>query len=388
MPDLTPIKMTFHSGLHVGAHGDSAESTYVTIPSDTIFAASVDAWTRTGGDPEAFSAPFLGEDVQPPFLISSAFPFVGEVNFYPMPVNRALLVGEDALAQVGKSVKRTRFISEGLLLKALSGENLASYLYPADEITEPTSGVAIQRGNFWLTVEEVEKLPEAFQRSKGKLRTLRFLDVYKITRIPRVTISRITSASNIYHVGRTTFALGCGLWFAVQWHDPDQELGGDGIKSMRADFLNTLGVLQEDGLGGERTSGYGGFSFREESPIRFPDPVPDHPIMLLSRYHPREDELPEALTGTGSAYQLDSVGGWLRSADGAAQRRKRLTMVSEGSIVTFLSEPMGDLTDVRPTYAQEPGGEELPGLPHPVYRAGFGLGIGWPERFSNELEKE
>jgi len=388
MPDLTPIKMTFQSGLHVGIHGDSLESTNITIPSDTIFAAMMDAWARAGGSPENFSAPFLGEGPQPPFLISSAFPFVGEVRFYPMPVNIAWLVGEDALAQVGKKVKHTRFISEGLLMKALSGENLAAYLYPTDYLTEPTTGVALQNGIFWLTVEEVERLPEGFQRSKGKLRALQFLNVYGLTRVPRVTISRITSATNIYHVGRATFVLGCGLWFAVHWRDPDQEVGGNGSKSMREAFLNTLGILQEDGLGGERTAGYGAFNFLEENPVRLPNPVPNHPAMLLSRYHPREDELPEALTGNGSAYQLDSVGGWLRSADGAAQRRKRLTMVSEGSFVIFGSEPMGDLTDVRPTYVQEPDGKELPGLPHPVYRAGFGLGIGWPDRPSNEIGRE
>ena len=83
MPDVTVNRLTFRSGLHVGTRGVNLEEADVCIPSDTIFAALVDALRRAGGDPTGFVAPFprlelaqdTSGDAEPPFLLTSAFPF-------------------------------------------------------------------------------------------------------------------------------------------------------------------------------------------------------------------------------------------------------------------------------------------------------------------------
>jgi len=195
--------------------------------------------------------------------------------------------------------------------------------------------------------------------------------VYETAQVPRVTVDRINSASEIFHAGRVTFAPGCGLWFGVAWHRPQDRVGNTNLTYHEA-FARALDLLADDGLGGERSTGYGAFTHdQEKEPLSLADPTPGGLALLLSRYHPQPKELPAALAGDKTAYELISVGGWLRSWDGAAQRRKRLWLVAEGSVVRAVGPgPWGDLVDVRPTYGS-PAGD----LPHPVWRYGLALGV-------------
>jgi CRISPR-associated protein Csm4 len=83
------------------------------------------------------------------------------------------------------------------------------------------------------------------------------------------------------------------------------------------------------------------------------------------------------LNGDKSAYALTAVAGWMRSWDGAAQRRKRLWLVEEGSVVRVVGDgPWGDVVNVRPDYDSE---AESGGLPHPVWRYGLALPVGLKE---------
>lgn len=378
MPELAPYHLTFRGGLHVGRGAESLEESELSIPSDTLFAAVVDAWRHLGGDAQEFARPFVGEVPDPPFLISSAFPFAGKVRFYPMPVDRRALFSPGTFDEHAKMLKRIRYFSEGLLRKAQEGKLLDHDLFPADENTDPTTGVALQGGSLWLLTTEADDLPEALRLKKENgranprpLRALRHLNVWDQRLAPRVSVDRISSASNVFHAARVTFAEGCGLWFAVHWRKPEQTFS-PGV-TFRQAFTSALSALQENGLGGERSTGYGAFHFRDGSPLSLPEAEPGAPALLLSRYHPRQDELPEVLTHPKAAYSLVAVGGWLRTPDGPAQRRKRLWMVAEGSTVCPRSFPPGDVVDVRPTYQSLASD-----VPHPVYRLGLALATAWP----------
>ncbi len=82
---------------------------------------------------------------------------------------------------------------------------------------------------------------------------------------------------------------------------------------------------------------------------------------------PRAEELPAAFEGGAVGYQLASVAGYLRSPGVASQRRRRLWLVVEGSVLTALPSPvMGDLTDVAPVVGS---------FPHPVWRYGLALPV-------------
>ncbi|MCS7222133.1 MAG: hypothetical protein RML36_01230 [Anaerolineae bacterium] len=373
MADLTVYRLAFHSGFHLGVRGVNLEESSLHIPADTLFAALLDAALRAGFDADAFVARFQKGD--PPFLLTSAFPYAGGVRFFPMPVPLGRWFRPETFHARLKALKRIRFVSEALFQRMLVGEPMDPWLFPMDGKDDPTQGLALQGGMFWLAAEEAEKLP-CQMRSHPRtgrpvpLRALMEHRVFASAQVPRVTVDRVSSASNIFHTGRVSFAPDCGLWFGIAWRDPNAPIGA-GELTFREAVHCALAILSYDGLGGERTTGYGGFVWAQESvSLSLPDPAPGELLWLLSRYHPRQEELPGALTSAGVAYELISVAGWLRSWQGAAQRRRRLWLVREGSLVQAIGNgPWGDLTDVRPRY-QNPDGD----LPHPVWRYGFALG--------------
>lgn len=352
MPDLTPYHLTFRGGLHVGQGADNLNATRVTVPSDTLYAALVDQHRHLGGDPEAFVAPF--REGQAPFRLTSAFPYAGEVRFYPMPADLAAVFSPETLARASaqKRLRRLRFLSEGLLRRLLQGQRLDAYL-PEEGAEGP--GRTLQDGALWLTAEEVEKLPEAPPERGGKRAPRRLTHLWREQTVPRVTLDRLSSASTYFQVDRVRFAPGCGLWFGVC---------GD---TERVEPL--LLALGESGLGGERSAGYGAFTWQRRERLTFPET--EGALCLLSRYLPAEAELPAALEG--AAYRLEPVAGWLRSPDGPARRRRRLWLLAEGSLVR--PPVSGTLEDVGPVDRED---KKTPLLPHPVWRFGLALGLNLP----------
>jgi len=257
-----------------------------------------------------------------------------------------------------------------LLRIALKSEKLDEWLFPKNEKDTKSKGLSLQGGVLWLLPVEISKLPTDFHKAKS---VLPLLKVWMEARVPRVTIERVTNASNIYQAGRVKFAEGCGLWFGVDWRKPDATLH-DGLNYKSA-FDKALSVLQDEGLGGERSSGYGAFSSKPMSTsFKYDDPNSSGAAYLLSRYIPHEDELPEALTSDGSAYELVSLGGWLQTYSGASQRRKRQLMVTAGSLISAKNYPAGCVVDLQPDYNDEAGK-----LGHAVYRSGLALAVNWPK---------
>jgi len=381
MPTITPYHLTFHSGLHVGSRGVDVDEARAAIPADTLFSALVSAWVQMGRRADSFVHPFVAQPPDPPFLLTSAFPFAGDVRFYPAPVDLPDRFSKATVKRQGKTIKRIAWISESLLRAYLAGESLDDRLFPDDAFADPLGqqGVALQGGALWLTREEVAGLPEAMRKKPDTstdrpLRALRQLRVFAVERIPRVAIDRVSDASNIFHAGRATFAQGCGLWFGVQWLHPDEKADD---MTYRQAFELMLTHLADSGLGGERTYGYGAFTFAPQHAVTLPEPQAQTPALLLNRYHPRQDELPSVL-GESAAYRLESIAGWLYSPDDAGQRRKRLFLLSEGSLAIWPGHPAGDVRDVKPEYEQAPRP-----FPHPVWRYGLALAAGVQKEVSD-----
>lgn len=386
MPQLTIYHLTFPHGLHIGAGGvESVEDSRESVPSDTLFAALLDTAVHLGWD---VSKQLLPANDSPALRVTSAFPFAGGVRFYPKPVDLRELFSKETLEAegAGKRLKKIRYISEGLLRKAAGGAYLGDYLFPEDETEDPENGLALQGGAFWLLPEEVDALPPAWRLPKDKWWTLRRKKVYETQTAPRVTVDRVNAAPNLFQSERVTFTEGCGLWF-----------GGAGLpqKTKEQDktwFENLLTVLGDSGLGGERSVGYGHFQWKPAGEISFDDLqtcATDARAMqlvrdeisfddsktcayLLSRWHPKDKNEIAMLQNTGSAYKLEAVEGWLRTSENAAaQRRKRLWMVAEGSLIA--GKPQGDAVNVKPEYDAKSGET----IPHPVYRPGFALALDW-----------
>jgi CRISPR-associated protein Csm4 len=377
--------LTPEGPFHVGQRGVGLEETGVHLPSDTLFAAMVAAYAEAGFPPADLTQPFETAPARgkPPFLLTSALPRAGQVRFYPtLPLSWLNLSGPVRDSRL-KELKRIQFVSETIFEKMVNGEALDDYLPPADEaaIHDKDRGIYLQGRSLWLTAPEADKLPEQMRRSpstrpsaprpllKGKqlYQALRHQAVWQTGKTPRVTVDRLRNASNIFHIGRLVFSPDCGWWFGLSWQMDDPPL--------QQAVKRALELLSDTGLGGERAAGYGRFTYQQAEVMTWNRPAAGDYFVTLSRFHPRPEELPAMLQGAETAYKLVTVAGWLNSnqADGQskAQRRRRLWLLAEGSIVAATGNgPWGDLTDVRPKY--ESSGTQFT---HAIWRYGFAFPV-------------
>lgn len=368
MPEIIPYHLNLINGFRVGTRGVNLEEASPSIPSDSLFSALVDCVSRLGQNATHFVEQF---NRNPPFLLTSVFPRVGNIRLYPMPMGLLSQFNPNDRETHGKALKKIKFISEGVLLRLLNGDAPSTFLFPKADVL-PTVGAALQQGEIWILLNETTHMPKALQLTGEKRIALFKQQIWQRDVVPRVTVSRETQQSQIFHTGRTTFAAGCGLWFGLQLKKTEAKMQVDQLMSM----------LQHDGLGGERGSGYGAFTFEPKPVLRLPDPKLHKLGLLLSRYHPNADELAEAL-GAKSAYTLVPVGGWLRSIAGGSQRRKQVMMIESGSVVSIANASIGNLANVTPTFDNKQGE-----LSHQVYRNGHALAIDWSAFTATDAKNE
>ncbi len=337
-------------GFHLGREGLDQEVSSETFPSDSLFAALFAVQNARGG-PESTK-----DILESPPSLSSVFPFAGQLPLFPMPRLRVNL--DDAFQPgVTKALKKLQYVSPVILTHLLQGSSMDGWL-PED--TSPSQGVLMQDGRVWLARRETGLLPDNWHKLDDQ--ALKAEAIWRVDRVPRVAVDRISNSSEIYHVGRTTFAPDCGLWFLA---DLDQRQVGL--------FESLLDHLGDGGIGGERSAGYGAFSVEEAVPPDLPSPQRSRYVMTLSRYNPTEEELRAGVLGEGASYELVDVGGWLASPEGPAQRRKRVRMIEAGSILAAPVPVVGRIVDVCPEYDQA-------GAPqHPVWRSGIALTVGAQE---------
>jgi CRISPR-associated protein Csm4 len=332
-----------HSSFHFGVRGVGVEATGVVGPSDTLFSALCLMMRELRGNAalEEFLAPF--RDGDPPFLLSSAFPYAGNVLLFPRPWLRPDLGSllEDDVRHA-KTLKKVRFVSQGILRALLHREPLG------DAFVEEN---LLQRDRVWVSADERSDMPNP----RGEPGVL-----WRIDTAPRVTIDRATGASAVYQAGYVHFQPGCGLYLLIAWCD-------EALRDLVEQALEALG---DAGVGGERSAGHGLFELLPPEAMTLSEPEGASRFVTLSLYHPTEAEVASVL-GPTSAYELEPRGGWMASPDEMARRRKVARMLSEGSVLTGW-EPdrvYGALADVTP----EPTGGWTP--PHPVYRYGFAFPI-------------
>ncbi|MCS6910951.1 MAG: type III-A CRISPR-associated RAMP protein Csm4 [Anaerolineales bacterium] len=355
MPTLHIYELRFRAGLHVGRHGIGQEAALAHVPADTLFAALVAIRAQMRAGAGAWAGRFAHD---PPFRLTSAFPFAGGVRFFPRPVRPPVAEG----VAFGKQWRKIRFVSQGVLEHLLKGR-VPAELWPKPPEEKPAEGLTLQGGTLWLTQAEIEKLPEELRtKTKNGKReplsdeALQRRNVWGQDKVPRVMVDRLTNASQIYHTGRIVFAPGCGLWFGVQ----GTEGGAFG------DLEELLRALGDAGLGAERSVGYGAFTFTRAAPLQLPDANGGGLMMLLSRFYPRDENDAAALTRGDSAYDLVYVAGRVSAPGVADQRRRGVRLAAEGSLLG--SRAMGGLAKVTP---------EVGNFPHEVYRYGLALGVGW-----------
>lgn len=369
MSRLHVYRLRPRGAFRLGRSGKEAEKTAEHCPSDTLYAALAmeallgrrdflfpppDRAGEAAGD--GYSPP------DPPFLLSSAYPYVGTVLLLPRPLLplRPLLRSQ----QQARLLSRVAYVSPTIFAHLLrqphpgsSGSSLDAYLPGSGE---PAQGTLAMDGRVWVAHAD-GTLPEE---------TGTFWSTHPT---PYLRVDRFQHTSHLFHTDRLSFAPGCGLYVLCEERRPG---GADGLREL----LQRLG---DSGLGGKRSSGSGQFDVAEPSSIELP--TPSHPtrLVLLSRYRPAAGELAENVLGSGSRYQTVTVGGYFQSLDPdtGPQPRQSVRLLSEGSVVRMLPDgrpPLGTICDLapRPVHDGSDGSDSSKSPPHPVWRYGLALGVG------------
>jgi len=319
------FRLDMKSPLHVGEMGVGLEETLEYVPSDTLFSALVTTWLEMGRHDLVDALPAWSQS-DPPLLLTSAFPCLGETLLYPCPL--LLMQPKNG----GKVYKKVRWVSRSLFdqLAAQPTQENLDHLWAQHSL--------YASGAVWADTGENLDADQTWGR----------------TRVPKVTVDRVSNASALFHVGRVHFGEQAGLWFAA-----------DGDQKWLDALDEALELLADSGIGGQRSRGNGRFA-----PKKLATPLPTPATqsgtgyqVLLSRTAPTAAQM-DALRRPSSSYQLVTVGGWASAPGDRPLIRQRVRMLAEGSIVA--AGGIGQLVDVNPA-------RHL--VAHPIYRYGYGFGV-------------
>lgn len=331
MERLKLIKLKPKAPFHLGERGVGLEETSEIVHSDTIFGALCWCWTLyTGRSAEEFVQPFLGD--RSPFLLSSAFPYVHDLLLVPRPLGALPITGD---ADFLHRVRSADFVSIRLL------ERLSRGPVSQDDVSLCCDERLIVLSSEKPSLHNVKK-------------------PWTVVQVPRIVLDRSTSASEIYHAGRLTFAQGCGLYLLVRVQDHHSEL---------TQMLPTLfRLLGDEGLGGERSCGYGFFE-PEEQELALDLLQESQSRLLFSLYNPKDTRELASLDLKRSAYRLIRRRSWVFSPQAKNLQTRAVHYFSEGSVLVVREgQAQGRLVEVL---------NPRDGAPHVVYRNGLGFFVGW-----------
>ena len=348
-------KLIPRAPFHFGMRGVGLESTGLICPSDTLFSALCLAWREVHGAGgkqglKAFLERFPGVAgaVQPPLRLTSALPYAGPILLFSKPLRRINLEGKQDEPSTAKRVKKLQFVSRGIFEAILADRPLGGEW--SDENRLP--------GGVWMSGGERKLLQDALTDGKDNKPTL-----WIKHNVPRVTVNRRASVSEVYQAERVYFRQGCGLYFLVEWLDD----------RWRLLFEDALRVLGDEGIGGERSAGHGLFTAEIPDEANFTLGTPEPEIgffTTLSLYHPATLQETQTVLGGKAAYQLVPRRGWIASPEGSSFRRPPVRMLGEGALLHGSAQGhYGDLVNLTPR--DLPRGVSI----HPVYRYGLAFPV-------------
>lgn len=336
MGELKIVKLHFRSAIHLGTDvsGIGLEDSRFIAHSDTLFSCLINSYAEIhSGNPGAIKK-LLEQfrEGEPPFRISSAFPFqyqFGIQYYLPKPLINPPLFYDSS---DGRWAKREY-----------------------DKLVRNTELVPIDTFKNWLEGEDT-RLDELEEQDIGRLCTREIR--------PQHARDRLTDAATIYHTGLIHFHGRSGLYFLVELNDINL-LDWDAFKAV-------LRQAGRNGLGGRRSLGNGIFNVTEDTISDLDSDWEDlfaleeNGFISLSLY------LPETFNALNPvAYQLVPRRGWCYSSITPTQmKRKTVTMFGEGSV--FRNNPKGALADVTPDNFTA----------HKLYR--YGIPISLPIRILEE----
>jgi len=348
------VKIKPRSSFHLGEREEWREGSKTYIPADTLFSALVHCYQLLYGDANIFIEQFR-ED--PPFLLSSAFPFWMDDFYFPLPKNKFLhpdelellkdMLREKLPGNTGKSnikkgldiktIKKIQYVNQPALFYLLKGEKLFSFILKCLEDR------SLQTLPPLLHFDAKED--EEYRRAKIP---------WRIDNVPRIALSRLTShpGENFFHFGEVYYEKQAGLFVLVKINRPEWE------NKIKALFY----LLSHEGVGGDRTCGKGILEKPEFTEIELPEIENGNGIYCLSPYYPPDNERDGLAEGY---YEFEERKGYIFSPWKRSLRRRSIRLFVEGSVFPRNKERRGALVDVTPEAFKA----------HSVYRYGLLLSL-------------
>ncbi|HBT39926.1 MAG: CRISPR-associated protein, Csm4 family [Thermotoga sp. 50_1627] len=289
------IELTFKAPLHVGLMDTAYEFSDSVIHSDTIFSALMCSHALLYGTDrtsELLRALVNGETR---LSLSSAFPKVGSVRFFPKPRGETFGLDKDIFK---KELKKVKFVDEDVLFKKVqpdAAEICGQFLTPKCDILEETPFCVMER--------------------------------------PRVTVNRYDSSSNLFYFAEVHFREDAGLWFYLSVNE-----------DIKGEIFAALKLLSDEGFGGDRTYGFGSFDYSTE-PVSVSTSGNRH--LLISLCVPESKEI-EKVSQSVLSYELVYRTGYVFMSD---RRSKKVLAFAEGSVFKEVVE--GSVMDVSPEGFEE-----------------------------------
>ncbi len=333
--------------------GDGGQGRVDTLfRSDRLYSALTLAMRQLGFLEEWLQA--TAQAAVPEVVFSSLFPFQGDTLFvsppatlWPPPLSLVTTPSPVFLTKVRWNA--ARFVPLALVESILTGQRIL-----ADQwIPDAASGCLLRR-------DRPSSSP------------------YRVVSRSGASVDRITGNSvDIRTSACVEFEPGSGLWTAVRFVNEEARA------TWNERVQSALRLLADTGFGGRRTSGWGQTAAPEFQAGTWPsvilpklartgysngaDVTGDQPLSywLLSLYSPSPSDRVDWREGS---YDATVRGGCVETnSPGSGAEKRRVRMITEGSVITAAAEPVGTAVNVAPD-----------GFPHPVYRAGFALSLPLP----------
>lgn len=320
---LYRIQLEPLSPIYEGRYGRAHKSGAI-VHSDTLHAALVDVAALMGGE---------ALETAKEFRLSSIFPFHGSSFFLPRPF--LPLPGGDTEDDDPKQRKRWKNI------QYVSEATMAEWLKDTPDFKEK---VDVFGGKF-LHIQG------------GKFNAKE--PAYAKDKRPGVAVDRITNATAIYqrHGLHINAAKGWGLYFLANVPAENHNI-----------LMQLCEVLGGQGIGGERSVGYGRFELLSV------DTLDNHALytasgaafIALSLYYPTETEVKNGALEKPAAYDCAIRGGWIHNIAGSQHRKRSVRMCIEGSCIALPNaQSAGDIVYLQPKKFTD----------HEIWRSGYALGI-------------
>ncbi|MCL1890715.1 MAG: type III-A CRISPR-associated RAMP protein Csm4 [Coriobacteriia bacterium] len=304
--DTKTVKLNFLTPVHFG-DGRLSDSKS-TCDAATLFSALFIEALRLGLDKSLLEAATSGD-----LTISDALPFVGDTYYIPKPMMAPGVFAdtEQLTASTGDSIAKKAFKKLNYISAGHLGAYLAGTLDPACELRQMKLGVSAVQTKVNLTREHKDD-------------------------------------AEPYQVGSFSFEQDAGLYFIAQ--------GSFVLEPL-------LEQLQYSGIGGERSSGYGRFTYSitEDNPLKQASDsltgiARENCFILLSSSVPTASETSEELF-CGARYLLVRKGGFVQSQTHSANLQKKRDLYAFAAGSVFKKKFAGSIFDVNKTSNA-----------HPVYR--------------------